>query len=553
MLAMAGIFMLGGVIVRSWPLVSLGGVALVLLLAAMVLFYPRTILLGRRKVEVAWWIPPAETGGGALVVSHPFNIQLFLRNRSPYHLGRVEVGVLHSEPLEILDSRPATLLARGEEAELRLQARCHSAGHWFFYGLTLRITGPLGLYQVIAYYPLPLTTRIFPRFTSLRTTVPQRPRTGTPQERAGRHPLKLRGLGGDLREIRDHQHGDPFKNIAWKATARTRKLMVKEYESEIMVTHQIVLDMSWSMRPGAYGASKLDYAIELASSFARWAVEAGDRVGLVTFDSRIYSLLRASDGRSHLAQVVDRLMDLRCIVDEDLTNLTHGELVRAVSEFVLYQDGVNVRVGQAPPPESDLWDRLVTDRQGNLYDYKALVHWVESYLARQIRTPHHIRWWRRVVAANATLANLRRFCQLRGIDLPYRSGDDVQGSKDRGLSDAIAQAAASRSSQFLLIISDLEGITENGGVLRALSMATRRHHHPVLVVPHTPLFGPQPVDGTSRLVADILREDEDRRTRRLRREIERRGIPVLQASPEDALLCLLRRLSRLRRLRAGHG
>lgn len=548
-LATAGVFLLGGVLVRSWPLTSLGGVALVLLLAAMVRFYPRSILLGRRKLEVAWWVPPAETAGGALVVNHPFALQLFIRNRSPYHLGRAEVGVLSSEPLELLTPEPATLLHRGEEVELHLMARGLSPGHWFFYGLTLRIIDPLGLYQIIAYYPLPLATRIFPRFAAPRAAISQRPRTGTPHERSGRHPLKLRGLGGDLREIRDHHHGDPFKSIAWKATARARKLMVKEYESEIMVTHQVVLDISWSMRAGTFGASKLDYAIELAASYARWAIEAGDRVGLVTFDSRIYSLLKASDGRPHLAQIMDRLMELRSIVDEDLTNLTPGELVRAVAEFVLYQDGVNVRVGQAPPAQSDLWDRIVEDRQGNLYDLKALSRWVDGYLKRQAQHPQHAKRWRRVVAASATQANLRRFCQLRGIDLPYRSGDDVQGSKDLGLADAIAQAAASRSSQILLLITDLEGITEKGGVLRALALATRRHHHPVIVVPHTGLFGPQPVDASSRLVADILQSDEDRRTSRLRHEIARRGIPVLHASPDDTLILLLRRFARLRRLR----
>ncbi|MFH2009009.1 MAG: DUF58 domain-containing protein [bacterium] len=552
-LATAGFFLLGGVIVRSWPLVSLGGVALCMLLAAMVLFYPRTILLGRRKLEVAWWIPPSETAGGALLVGNPFGLQLFVRNRSPYNLGRAEIDVLHSEPLQMLTPNPATLIRRGAEVELKLQARSLSAGHWFFYGVTLRLVGPLGLYQVIAYYPLPLTTRIFPRFAPIRASVPHRPRTGTPHERSGRHPLKLRGLGGDLREIRDHQHGDPFKSIAWKATARTGKLMVREYESEIMITHFVVLDISWSMRAGDFGASKLDYGIDLAASFSRWAIEAGDRVGLVTFDSRVYSKLKPSDGRPHLAKIVDRLMELRNIVDEDLTNLTQGELVRAVAEFMLYQDGVNVRVGTAPPPDSELWERIVADPLGNLYDWKAMSHWVDKYLDRQQAGRHATRWWRRVVAASPQLGNLRRFCQLRGINLPYRSGDDVHGSKDAGLADAVAQASLSRGSQFILLISDLEGITVDGGIMKALAMARKKHHHPVLIVPNTPLFGPRPVNVESRAVADILRADEERRTKRLRREVEKLGIPVLRASPDDALMLLLSRLARLRRLRAGRG
>jgi hypothetical protein len=212
---------------------------------------------------------------------------------------------------------------------------------------------------------------------------------------------------------------------------------------------------------------------------------------------------------------------------------------------------VDVRVKHAPSPDSDLWERIVSDRQGNLYDFRALTHWVSSYLSRRGSRHRDARWWRRVVASSPELATLRRFCQIRGIDLPYRSGDDVQGSKDRGLTEAINQASASRSSQSILLLSDLEGVTTGGGVMQALALAVRRHHRPVVIVPHTPHFGPEPDNDASRLVADILREDEDRRTRRLRRQITRQGIPVLQASPRDALLPILRRLSRLRRLRAG--
>lgn len=549
-LASAGVFVLAGVIVRSWPLVSIGGVALVLLLAAMVLFYPRTILLGRRQLEVAWWIPPAETAGGALRVERPFRLQIFLRNRSPYHLGRAEVGVLRAAPVDLLSPEPATLLGRRTEVELQVRARCRSAGQWHLYGITVRLVGPLGLYQVLAYYPLPLAMRVFPRIGAARVDLPHRPRTGTPHERAGRHPLRLRGLGGDLREIREHQHGDPFKHIAWKATARTRRLMVKEYESEIVLTHLLVLDSSWSMRAGRYGHTKLDYAIRLAASFARWAIDAGDRVGLVTFDSRIYSLLPPSDGRPHLARIVDRLMELWHVVDEDLTNLTDAELVRAVAEFVLYQEGVDVRLRHAPARDSDLWARIVMDERGTLYDRAALARWVQSAMERQRR--RSAQPWRPVVASSPETKLLRRYCRAQGIQLPYRSGDDVLGSKDRGFQEALRQAGASRSAQLLLLLSDLEGVTL-GRQTRSRLALTARRHHPVVVVPHAPAFGPDPQEGAARRVADILRRDESLRAARLSRAISRYGIPVLQAAPQDALIPILRRLSRIRQARAGRG
>ena len=43
---------------------------------------------------------------------------------------------------------------------------------------------------------------------------------GALHEQVGLHHVRRRGLSGELREIREHTHGDPFKFIAWKATAR---------------------------------------------------------------------------------------------------------------------------------------------------------------------------------------------------------------------------------------------------------------------------------------------------------------------------------------------
>ena len=39
------------------------------------------------------------------------------------------------------------------------------------------------------------------------------------------------GSGTELRELRELRPGDPFKSIAWKASARSGKLLVREVES----------------------------------------------------------------------------------------------------------------------------------------------------------------------------------------------------------------------------------------------------------------------------------------------------------------------------------
>src|SRR5258705_11890605 len=59
---------------------------------------------------------------------------------------------------------------------------------------------------------------------------------------AGRIPSLLRGAGHDLFSMRDYQPLDDLRHIGWKATARSRRLTVREFISEDERRITIVLD-----------------------------------------------------------------------------------------------------------------------------------------------------------------------------------------------------------------------------------------------------------------------------------------------------------------------
>ena len=48
-----------------------------------------------------------------------------------------------------------------------------------------------------------------------------------------------------------------------------------------------LVDTAGTMREGRPGLTRLDLAVEVAAGYARAVLEAGDRVGLITFDGRI--------------------------------------------------------------------------------------------------------------------------------------------------------------------------------------------------------------------------------------------------------------------------
>jgi uncharacterized protein (DUF58 family) len=67
---------------------------------------------------------------------------------------------------------------------------------------------------------------------------------------AGRMPSLRRGAGHDLFSMRDYQPQDDLRHIDWKATARSRRLTVREFTSEDERRITIVLDTRLPIEQG---------------------------------------------------------------------------------------------------------------------------------------------------------------------------------------------------------------------------------------------------------------------------------------------------------------
>ena len=543
-------FVLAGAVTAAWPLLALGMAQISAVMVLYLLFISTSAMVRRRNLELAWWIPAGELVGGALVAGREVKLHVLLRNRTPFAVTVPRLQILASSPIELPHNGLATRLAARQEVHLRVRATPRCSGHWFFQGVQVTVTDRVGVFALQLYYPNLLGIRVFPFLGAGRERIPFRPRTGASHERVGNRLLRQRGLGSDLREIREHVPGDPFKRIAWKATARNRKLMVREFESEILVTHWLLLDISSTMRSLDPGRSKLDYGLSLCSSFGRVALDSGDRVGMVTFDHRIHSQVKPADGQPQLYRIIERLMELHNIVDEDLTDLTDAELNGAVAEYMAYQEGVDVALRGRPPGARDpRWRDLVEGPNGELLDGAAMSREVAKALQRR-RDSGSSRRLGQIMADSPRSAQLRLFCRLSGLEIPYRRHSPLI-SKERGMAAAINQAGTSRSSQFIVLISDLEEVGETGVVLNALRLAKRRGHTVVVVAPFAPAFLAPPADRRARQVQDIFSLRAQRQRRTVVQQIERIGISVVPAGPKDVLPLVLRRLARMKVARSG--
>ncbi len=122
---------------------------------------------------------------------------------------------------------------------------------------------------------------------------------------SGLHRSSYLGRSVDFAEHRPYMPGDDIRRIDWRVFGRSDRFYVKEFEADTNANFTIVLDVSRSMAYGSGGLTKLDYARFLAASLAWFARRQRDRVGLMTFDSALRTVIPPS--AKHLEAILHAL------------------------------------------------------------------------------------------------------------------------------------------------------------------------------------------------------------------------------------------------------
>lgn len=541
-LGTALLFLLVGSLHGAPPLVALSGLILTMLLALYLAFYPTAILLRRKKIELSWWVPPGDQPGGALSADRPFQLHLAFRNHGSRKLRILSTKILAGSGLQ-LDEKPSATVRRGQQVEVTTTVKPLAAGYQVLHGAALTFGDALGLFDIEAFFPNPIAVKVFPRTVAMRGA-PVRAVGGALHEQVGLHHVRRRGLSGELRELREHSHGDPFKFIAWKATARRGQLMVRDLENEIVTTHMVLLDVGGGMRQGSLGKTPLDWACDATAALAKAAVANSDRIGLVAFDTRPVAELSPDTGHHHYLQLVDKLLDTRSIVDEDLTDVTAGELVALVARYLAHQEAIDVRVKVAPPLDDGRWSSIQAGPDGQLYDVAATGRLCRRLIDLMLGSDKNGKEKRAklapLVEPDAQLAPLRQFCRLRGIELPYRSTWE-HGKRSLGLQRAVERAVTSAGRpDVVVLISDLAGFAEDDSrAIKALARLRRSAGSVVALVPSAAAFLPPAVSPHGQRVRDLMTRDQKALIDPGRRLLTRHGITVVEGSPADSLDRLL--------------
>ena len=113
-------------------------------------------------------------------------------------------------------------------------------------------------------------------------TVRGRPR-GNP---SGARPRRVIGAGSELHQLRGYVQGDPPARIDWKATARARRLVTREFSEDQHLDVLVAIDAGRFSRVRAGRLDRFGLYANVAARFAEIVVPNDDRIGMLVFADR---------------------------------------------------------------------------------------------------------------------------------------------------------------------------------------------------------------------------------------------------------------------------
>ncbi|WGK66352.1 DUF58 domain-containing protein [Flavobacteriaceae bacterium YJPT1-3] len=135
---------------------------------------------------------------------------------------------------------------------------------------------------------------------------------------------RIRRIGHtmEFEQIKEYIPGDDVRTINWKATAKSAKLMVNQFQDERSQPIYSIIDAGRVMKMPFQGLTLLDYAINSTLAFSNVALKKNDKVGLVTFANTLINHLPASKKKSHLSTLLEVLYNINTgFLDSDFSGL----------------------------------------------------------------------------------------------------------------------------------------------------------------------------------------------------------------------------------------
>ena len=214
-------------------------------------------------------------------------------------------------------------VASMDETDIAYRLMPLRRGIYQFVDIHLRCQGILGLVVRQRRVPAATEIKVYPNLQAIR-------QYELLVKRGMLHQIGLKnsrrfGEGTEMERLREYFPDDDFRRMDWNATARQRKPIVREFETERSQDVVIMLDtgrlmaspilLEASRLPATEATSqkamlKLDYAINTTLMTAYVSTLKGDKVGLIAFADTVHQYLAPKPGKKQFLTMLETIYAL---------------------------------------------------------------------------------------------------------------------------------------------------------------------------------------------------------------------------------------------------
>ncbi|SKC02340.1 Uncharacterized conserved protein, DUF58 family, contains vWF domain [Soonwooa buanensis] len=124
---------------------------------------------------------------------------------------------------------------------------------------------------------------------------------------------KIRKLGHtmEFEQIREYVQGDDIRSINWKATSKTNRLMINQYQDEKSQRIVMLIDKGRTMKMPFNGLSLLDYSINATMALSHIILKKGDRAGMMAFSKKMENRVPVDNKSGQLRKISEALYNIQ--------------------------------------------------------------------------------------------------------------------------------------------------------------------------------------------------------------------------------------------------
>jgi uncharacterized protein (DUF58 family) len=202
-------------------------------------------------------------------------------------------------------------------------------GHRPAVTVTIRSFGPVGVAARQRRVPVPGSLTVLPGFGSRRFLPEKLSRL---RQIDGAVLVRHRGQGSEFDSLRSYVLGDDVRAIDWRATARSRDVVVRTWRPERDRHIVLAVDTGRTSAARLGDEPRLDAALDACLLLGAVGARAGERVALVAADTAVRARLGLTAGRDVLPKLVTALTPIEPALVETDPQLLAAEVLRQVSK-----------------------------------------------------------------------------------------------------------------------------------------------------------------------------------------------------------------------------